>query len=46
MKDAIDIMRRNPSTAAQLSNTESMSALFRNATFGGRLATPTTFNTW
>ncbi|XP_059609498.1 sodium/hydrogen exchanger 3 isoform X3 [Phlebotomus argentipes] len=30
MKDAIDFMRRNPSTLGQMSGTESMSALFRN----------------
>jgi sodium/hydrogen exchanger-like protein 3 len=37
MKDAIDYMRRNPSTIGQMSGTESMSALFRNYTgvFGG-----------
>lgn len=41
MRDAIDIIRRNPSTVGQISNTESMSALFRNYTgvFGGRLGT-------
>ncbi|XP_070491911.1 sodium/hydrogen exchanger 3 isoform X2 [Chironomus tepperi] len=32
MKDAIDYMRRNPSTVGQMSGTESMSALFRNYT--------------
>jgi solute carrier family 9 (sodium/hydrogen exchanger), member 3 len=38
MKDAIDFMRRNPSTVGQMSGTESMSALFRNYTgiLGGR----------
>lgn len=39
MKDAIDFMRRNPSTVGQMTGTESMSALFRNYTtvLGGRL---------
>lgn len=32
MKDAIDFMRRNPSTIGQMTGTESMSALFRNYT--------------
>lgn len=32
MKDAMDFMRRNPSTVGQMSGTESMSALFRNYT--------------
>ncbi|KAG4073521.1 hypothetical protein HA402_000745 [Bradysia odoriphaga] len=32
MKDAMDYMRRNPSTIGQMSGTESMSALFRNYT--------------
>ncbi|XP_055549028.1 uncharacterized protein LOC129732294 isoform X6 [Wyeomyia smithii] len=38
MRDAMDYMRRNPSTIGQMSGTESMSALFRNYTgvFGGR----------
>lgn len=47
MKDAVDFMRRNPSTVGQMSGTESMSALFRNYTgvFGGRLGT-SFFNTW
>lgn len=38
MKDAIDFMRRNPSTIGQMTGTESMSALFRNYTgiLGGR----------
>lgn len=38
MKDAIDFMRRNPSTVGQMTGTESMSALFRNYTtvLGGR----------
>lgn len=43
MKDAMDYMRRNPSTIGQMSGTESMSALFRNYTGvlgGGRCATP------
>ncbi|XP_053695758.1 sodium/hydrogen exchanger 3 isoform X2 [Sabethes cyaneus] len=37
MRDAMDYMRRNPSTIGQMSGTESMSALFRNYTgvFGG-----------
>lgn len=37
MRDAMDYMRRNPSTLGQMSGTESMSALFRNYTgvFGG-----------
>ncbi|XP_055683906.1 sodium/hydrogen exchanger 3 isoform X2 [Lutzomyia longipalpis] len=30
MKDAMDFMRRNPSTLGQMTGTESMSALFRN----------------
>lgn len=48
MKDAMDIMRRNPSTVGQLSNTESMSALFRNytGTFAGRLGTSSLIQTW
>lgn len=40
MRDAIEVMRRNPSTIGQISGTESMSALFRNYTnncIGGRL---------
>lgn len=38
MKDAMEFMRRNPSTVGQMSGTESMSALFRNYTgiLGGR----------
>ncbi|CRL03979.1 CLUMA_CG017099, isoform B [Clunio marinus] len=32
MKDAMEYMRRNPSTVGQMSGTESMSALFRNYT--------------
>ncbi|XP_055640826.1 sodium/hydrogen exchanger 3 isoform X4 [Toxorhynchites rutilus septentrionalis] len=41
MRDAMDYMRRNPSTIGQMSGTESMSALFRNYTgvFGGRCGT-------
>lgn len=48
MKDAIDFMRRNPSTVGQMSGTESMSALFRNYTtsLGGRLASPYIDNQW
>ncbi|CAO1387646.1 unnamed protein product [Diamesa hyperborea] len=34
MKDAMDFMRRNPSTIGQMSGTESMSALFRTITNG------------
>uniref|UniRef100_A0A336N428 Sodium/hydrogen exchanger n=1 Tax=Culicoides sonorensis TaxID=179676 RepID=A0A336N428_CULSO len=46
MKDAMDFMKRNPSTLGQMPNTESMSALFRNYTqyFGGRFA-PNYMNT-
>ncbi|XP_055839648.1 sodium/hydrogen exchanger 3 isoform X22 [Episyrphus balteatus] len=32
MRDAMEVMRRNPSTIGQISGTESMSALFRNYT--------------
>ncbi|XP_073826452.1 na[+]/H[+] hydrogen exchanger 2 isoform X29 [Musca autumnalis] len=32
MRDAIEVMRRNPSTIGQITGTESMSALFRNYT--------------
>ncbi|XP_037918571.1 sodium/hydrogen exchanger 3 isoform X8 [Hermetia illucens] len=32
MKDAMEVLRRNPSTIGQMSGTESMSALFRNYT--------------
>ncbi|KAM8716661.1 hypothetical protein ACLKA7_003525 [Drosophila subpalustris] len=32
MRDAMEVMRRNPSTIGQMSGTESMSALFRNYT--------------
>ncbi|KAL5279241.1 SLC9A1 family protein [Megaselia abdita] len=42
MKDAMEVMRRNPSTIGQMSGTESMSALFRQYTnnyLGGRCAT-------
>uniref|UniRef100_A0A7G3AYQ4 Sodium/hydrogen exchanger n=2 Tax=Lutzomyia longipalpis TaxID=7200 RepID=A0A7G3AYQ4_LUTLO len=41
MKDAMDFMRRNPSTLGQMTGTESMSALFRNYAgyMGGRLGT-------
>lgn len=44
MKDAMDFMKRNQSNAGGMSNTDSMSALFRNYTsfFGGRLAPPNT----
>lgn len=45
MRDAIEVMRRNPSTLGQMSGTESMSALFRNYTFAGRLAPPL-LTTW
>jgi solute carrier family 9 (sodium/hydrogen exchanger), member 3 len=47
MRDAMDFMRRNPSTIGQMSGTESMSALFRNYTgyFGGRCA-PSLIQTW
>ncbi|XP_039284491.1 probable Na(+)/H(+) antiporter nhx-9 isoform X8 [Nilaparvata lugens] len=34
MKDAMDFMRRNASTIGNISNTESMSAIFRNYTAG------------
>ncbi|XP_075224008.1 na[+]/H[+] hydrogen exchanger 2 isoform X2 [Lycorma delicatula] len=34
MKDALDFMRRNASTIGNISNTESMSAIFRNYTAG------------
>ncbi|CAD7087970.1 unnamed protein product [Hermetia illucens] len=47
MKDAMEVLRRNPSTIGQMSGTESMSALFRNYTstyLGGRCGT-TFFNT-
>lgn len=46
MKDAIDFMRRNPSTVGQMTGTESMSALFRNYTtvLGGRLEMHAFFN--
>lgn len=49
MRDAIEVMRRNPSTLGQMSGTESMSALFRNYTFAGRSAVPSMpsmLNTW
>lgn len=46
MRDAIEVMRRNPSTLGQISGTESMSALFRNNTFAGRLGVPSMLNTW
>jgi hypothetical protein len=38
MKDAMELMRRNPSTVGQMSGTESMNALFRNFSnaIGGR----------
>jgi hypothetical protein len=38
MKDAMELMRRNPSTVGQMSGTESMNALFRNfsSALGGR----------
>lgn len=36
MKDALDFMRRNASTLGNISNTESVSAIFRNYT-GGNL---------
>ncbi|XP_055839647.1 sodium/hydrogen exchanger 5 isoform X21 [Episyrphus balteatus] len=48
MRDAMEVMRRNPSTIGQISGTESMSALFRNYTsncIGGRWAPPTLFPT-
>ena len=47
MRDAMDYMRRNPSTIGQMSGTESMSALFRNYTsyFGGRCGA-TMLGTW
>jgi len=32
MKDAIDLMHRNPSNAGNIAGTESMSAIFRNYT--------------
>lgn len=49
MRDAIEVMRRNPSTIGQITGTESMSALFRNYTnncIGGRWAPPTIYTTW
>lgn len=48
MKDAMDYMRRNPSTIGQMSGTESMSALFRNYTgaLSGRCSNSTIFNPW
>ena len=49
MKDAMEVMRRNPSTIGQMSGTESMSALFRQYTLnnlGGRWAGPKFLNTW
>lgn len=48
MKDAMDYMRRNPSTIGQMSGTESMSALFRNYTgvLGGRCGTSSFINQW
>lgn len=49
MRDAIEVMRRNPSTLGQMSGTESMSALFRNYTFAGRSGVPSMpsmLNTW
>ncbi|XP_058980788.1 uncharacterized protein LOC101896141 isoform X15 [Musca domestica] len=48
MRDAIEVMRRNPSTIGQITGTESMSALFRNYTnncIGGRWAPPTIYTT-
>ncbi|KAM8716660.1 hypothetical protein ACLKA7_003525 [Drosophila subpalustris] len=48
MRDAMEVMRRNPSTIGQMSGTESMSALFRNYTnnyIGGRWAPPTIYTT-
>lgn len=49
MRDAMEVMRRNPSTIGQITATESMSALFRNYTsncIGGRWAPPTIYTTW
>lgn len=49
MRDAMEVMRRNPSTIGQMTGTESMSALFRNYTnnyIGGRWAPPTIYTTW
>ncbi|XP_033149557.1 sodium/hydrogen exchanger 3 isoform X9 [Drosophila busckii] len=48
MRDAMEVMRRNPSTIGQMTGTESMSALFRNYTnnyIGGRWAPPTIYTT-
>ncbi|XP_018798443.1 PREDICTED: uncharacterized protein LOC108974826 isoform X8 [Bactrocera latifrons] len=48
MRDAMEVMRRNPSTIGQITATESMSALFRNYTsncIGGRWAPPTIYTT-
>ncbi|XP_067624028.1 uncharacterized protein Nhe2 isoform X26 [Eurosta solidaginis] len=48
MRDAMEVMRRNPSTIGQITTTESMSALFRNYTsncIGGRWAPPTIYTT-
>ncbi|XP_037960841.1 uncharacterized protein LOC119689960 isoform X2 [Teleopsis dalmanni] len=48
MRDAMEVMRRNPSTIGQITGTESMSALFRNYTnncIGGRWAPPTIYTT-
>lgn len=50
MKDAMEVMRRNPSTIGQMSGTESMSVLFRQYTnnyLGGRCANNLKFvNNW
>ncbi|XP_026843066.1 sodium/hydrogen exchanger 3 isoform X5 [Drosophila persimilis] len=48
MRDAMEVMRRNPSTIGQMTGTESMSALFRNYTnnyIGVRWAPPTIYTT-